>query len=169
MKRSQRVALVLLGTAGVVGVVTAIDAWRKADTDISQPDTPPVPVSPDRVYSNDDYVAGVGYYHAPYHAWFPHPFNYYDAGRGYFAGGLWQPAPWPIPVTQSMPTTAAVAAALAAQRQQQQQQTNRSRSWFGGSGFHGGGFSSRPAGTPAAPSHSIFRGGFGSSGHHGVS
>ena len=133
-------------------------------------------VAADRTYSNNEYIPGVGYYHAPYHAWFPHPYNYHDPARGYFAGGLWQALPWALAFSQSRPDNTAVAAALAAQRarlqreQQQQQQSQPSRSsgfWgrtFGGSHFS----SSRPTSTPhtpSAPSHSIIRGGFGGSSH----
>lgn len=173
-RRSHRVALVLLGTAGVVGIATAYDAWRKAEQPQDAEAVPapaPQPVASDRDYSNNEYFPGIGYYHAPYHAWYPHPYNYYEPGRGYYAGGLWQALPWALAFSQSRPNGDAVAAALAAQRayreQQQQQQQQQSRSsgfWgrtFGGSHFS----SSRPTSAPAAPSHSIIRGGFGGSAH----
>ncbi len=166
-RRSHQVALVLLGTAGVIGLATVYDAWRQdaAAEDAASSAPTPVPVSADRVYANNDYIPGVGYYHAPYHAWFPHPFNYHDPARGYFAGGLWQVAPWVLALSQSRPSDAAVATALNAQRQPQQT-TPVSR----GFGFVGGGSagrsSVRPAApTPSAPRPGVIRGGFGFSAH----
>jgi hypothetical protein len=173
MRRSHQVALVLLGTAGVVGAGTMFYAWREsAHEPTTVPQTPPTPLAEDRVYTNNEYIPGVGYYHAPYHAWFPHPYNYHDPSRGYFAGGLWQAVPWMLALSQSSPTNTAVSSALAARRQydeQQAQQARQNRSWFGGgsssSGYRSGSFS-RGTSTPASrPSPGIFRGGFGSSSH----
>jgi hypothetical protein len=47
-----------------------------------------------RFHANNDYVPGVGYYHAPYRAWFPLPYNHYDAQKhSYYYGGQWAPTP----------------------------------------------------------------------------
>ena len=51
MRRSAKVALVLLGTTGVVGVAAAIDAWRKSreqeePAPAPQPTTPPITTAP---------------------------------------------------------------------------------------------------------------------------
>lgn len=46
----------------------------------------------DQSVTNNTYVAGRGYYHAPYHAWYEYPYNYYRPGYGYYYGGLWNPA-----------------------------------------------------------------------------
>jgi hypothetical protein len=174
MRRSRQVALVLLGTAGVIGVAAAWDAWRNATpvtdtTATGQPVAPPISV--DRTYTNNDYVPGAGYYHAPQHAWFPYPYNYHDPARGYFAGGLWRAMPWVVGFMQSQPTPNAAQAALAAQRQEEQRRKSSS-SFFGG-GYRTGtsGFSSaHPGASPAPASHpsshpSILRGGFGGSAH----
>lgn len=165
MRRSHRVALVLLGTAGVVGLAAIWDsARRSAAENAAAPAPAPVPIGEDRVYANNDYIPGIGYYHAPYHAWFPHPFNYYDSNRGYFAGGLWQAAPWIAALAQSQPSPAAVSAALAARRAQEQQQQAQARSGFSGGGYRGSGFSSHPTSAPSSRP-SIIRGGFGGSAH----
>jgi len=196
-RRSQHVALVLLGTMGVVGGVVAWDAWRRAgrepDVASTLPEAPSVPVAADRTYQNNEFVPGVGYYHAPYDSWFPFPFNHHDPARGYFAGGLWQAAPFAAGVLSSRPSTGAVASALTAQQRHDQEQRARAgtsgfsgarRSTFGGSSFStppGTAPSTRPTATPssrpAAPSArpasspppstskpTIQRGGFGSSG-----
>jgi hypothetical protein len=42
---------------------------------------------PSQVVTNDTYIAGRGYYHAPFHAWYPFPWNFYSPGRGYYRGG----------------------------------------------------------------------------------
>ena len=41
------------------------------------PDQPP-PLSSDAVYTNNCYVPGVGYYHAPFRAWYSLPYNHFD-------------------------------------------------------------------------------------------
>lgn len=204
-RRSKQVALVLLGTMGVVGGVVAWDAWQRAganpaasadNTAVEQGGPPAAPVAADRTYSNNDYVPGAGYYHAPYHAWYPHPYNYYDPNRGYFAGGLWGTIPFLLAINQSQPNFSAVSEArLAQQRYEQQQRArNNSSSFFGGGSYRsrssgGSSFfsrspssppSTRPTATPSSSpspsksSPSIQRGGFGSSGHdsssgHGAS
>jgi hypothetical protein len=170
-RRSHQVALVLLGTAGALGVALAWDAGRRATAVGAEPEAPAEPAPPiaaDRIYNNNEYIPGVGYYHAPYRAWYPYPYNHHDPARGYFAGGLWQALPWAIALSQSRPSEAAVAAALAARRRDEN--LNRSspttRS-FGSSWSRGGWFSSsqHPA-APTSGSHSsIIRGGFGGSAH----
>jgi hypothetical protein len=182
-RRSSKVALVLLGTAGVVAVAAGVDAWQKS-RDAEAPVPAPQPSGPQlstaQTYSNNDYIPGVGYYHAPFFGWYPFPYNHYDPTRGYYAGGLWQAAPFVLAMMSSRPSHDAVTAALAAQRarqlaEQQQQQQWRSNSGFWNSFRSGGGssgarsFSPRtnpaPSSTPSSGSHSIQRGGFGSSGH----
>ena len=37
-----------------------------------------VPITQDCVYTNNYYVPGVGYYHAPFRAWYVLPYNHYD-------------------------------------------------------------------------------------------
>ena len=157
-RRSKQVALVLLGTMGVVGGAVVWDAWQRARVDdnptATQPDVPSTPIAADRDYQNNDFTPGVGYYHAPYRSWFPFPFNHYDASRGYFGGGLWQAVPFAAGLLSSRPIPSAAASALAVQqRVAQEQNTRNSSSSFsrtGGSTFGGSSFSS-PTATPASP------------------
>ena len=46
-----------------------------------------------QVVTNDTYVAGRGYYHSPFHAFFPYPYNYFSPGVGYYRGGRYHPQP----------------------------------------------------------------------------
>jgi hypothetical protein len=154
-RRSKQIALVLLGTMGVVGGVVVWDAWRRAQPEAPAASEPPAPpVAADRDYQNNDFTPGVGYYHAPYRAWFPFPFNHHDPSRGFFGGGLWQAAPFAAGLLSSRPTGDAVTSALAAQQRRTQEQSARagtsgfartSGSTFGGSSF------SSPPGAPATP------------------
>lgn len=172
-RRSKQVALVLLGTMGVIGGAVVWDAWRRAgdEADEASAQPAPEPVAADRTYNNNHFTPGVGYYHAPYHSWYPFPFNHHDPARGYFAGGLWQAAPFAANLLSSRPQPSAVTSALAAQqRHDAEQRTRASTSNFArprGSMFGGSSFSSRPSSTPtpSKSSPSIKRGGFGSSGH----
>ena len=179
-RRSRNVALVLLGTVGVVGGVVAWEAWQRSrvtgDTPqpAPSPARPPRPPSADQTYANNEYMPGAGYYHAPYHAWFPFPFNHYDSSRGYFAGGLWQAAPFLLSMLNSQPNNAAVVAAQRlrdesprpsvppAQSRPSGVSSFRSSGLTGASGFS----AARPATnspTPSRAAPSISRGGFGSS------
>jgi hypothetical protein len=175
-RRSSKVALVLLGTAGVIAVAAGVDAWRNsrdAETPVPAPQPSGPPISTAQTYTNNDYIPGVGYYHAPYYGWYPYPYNHHDPARGYFAGGLWQAAPFVLGMMASRPSNDAVTAALAAQRArqlaEQQQRQQSGGAWSSGSSGGARSFSSRPnpapSSTPSSGSHSIQRGGFGSSGH----
>ena len=53
--------------------------------------------------TNNTYVAGRGYYHAPYHGWYQYPYNAYRPGHGYYHGGLYSPTPEVSPITASQP------------------------------------------------------------------
>ena len=179
-RRSRNVALVFLGAVGVVGGVVAWEAWQRSrvagDTPqpAPSPALPPRPLSVDHTYANNEYLPGAGYYHAPNHGWFPFPYNYHDPSRGYFAGGLWQAAPFLLNALSSQPSNAAVVAARGLRDAQQRPAPAPARgsgfSSFRGSGLTGtSGFSaSRPATSAPTPSRaapSISRGGFGSSAH----
>jgi hypothetical protein len=148
-------------------------------------------VLPDRDYDNDAYTPGVGYYHAPYHAWFPMRFDSHDPARGYFRGGLWLAARDASGITRSRPTADALAAARAAYQKQHPgssgyrssssihygsggyssfghgSTTYHSSGWDGSSSSHGsaGGSKSSGGGSSAGVSHGGF-GSHGSSGSH---
>lgn len=62
-------------------------------------------VTPESYYTNDDQIPGAGYYHAPFRAFYAHPYNHYDASRKmYFYGGQWGPAAHRSIVNISAPT-----------------------------------------------------------------
>lgn len=151
-RRSQTIALALLGATGALGVGLMWQAWRDAAPEEGAAEPT---VTADREYSNNEYLPGVGYYHAPFHRWFPFPLNHHDPALGYYAGGAWQTTPLAAGLVRSRPEPDAARAA-----QQKQRET---LSGAGGAARGGAGFWSRGAdGPPARPG--ILRGGFGGSG-----
>ena len=87
MKKSSMVALVISGA-----VLTGCDSSKNYLWEDSQ------------TYTNNHYVAGRGYYHAPYRGWYPFPYNDYDpARRTYYHGGNYSTAPQVSSVTSSRP------------------------------------------------------------------
>src|SRR4051794_37508854 len=97
MKRTQRIVLVLSGA-----VASALVGCRDSDDPR---------LSTDNTYTNNHYVPGAGYYHAPFRGWYPHPYNTYDPARGYYYGGSWNVYPALPDVTASHPTARAVSQA----------------------------------------------------------
>ena len=101
MKRSKSVKLVLIGGLSA-GALTGCDSSGSRSHAIRT----------DCVYTNNFYVPRVGYYHAPFRAWYPLPYNYYDSQRHfYFYGGAWGSPPHQSITNISYPTFAAVQAA----------------------------------------------------------
>ena len=83
MKRSHSIRLVLMGSLSV-SALTGCGPGNSRRPVLSQ----------DSVYTNDYFVQGVGYYHAPFRAWYPLPYNHFDPQRQrYFYGGQWGDAP----------------------------------------------------------------------------
>jgi hypothetical protein len=123
LKRSKRVRLILLGglSAGALAGCS--------------PGNNP-PITSDNVYANNCYVPGVGYYHAPFCAWFALPYNHYDSRRQqFFYGGQWGPFPLDSITNLSSPSPQVAAHAEAVR-------TDIVRGGFGGTGgghFWGGG------------------------------
>ncbi len=77
------------------------------------------------VYTNNYYLPGVGYYHAPFRAWYPLPYNHFEAAsQRYFYGGQWGATPHQSFTNISAPTAAAVQLAQA-------QRTDVRRGGFG--------------------------------------
>lgn len=92
MKRSSSVRRVLLGgfSAGTLAA-SAVAAEAR--------------VTPESYYTNDYYLSGAGYYHAPFQAFFPQPYNSYDSARKmYYYGGQWAAEPHRSIVNISAPT-----------------------------------------------------------------
>jgi hypothetical protein len=120
LKRSGRIRLTLL--AGLsTGMLAGCSPAGKP------------PLSTENVYTNDYYVPGAGYYHAPFRAWFSNPYNYFDQVRQrYYFGGVWATSPYESITNVSSPTPLAVSTA-------ELLRTDVSRGGFGGSYSSGGG------------------------------
>ncbi len=104
MKRSQKIALVLLGGASA-GAFSGC-----APSGVARP----VRISSRSVYVNDYFVPGAGYYHAPFRRFYPFPYNHYDARmKMYFFGGQWGYSPLQSPINISSPTEDAASLAEA--------------------------------------------------------
>lgn len=89
---SRTVFTPLLVAAGVVGIPLVLGvAQCGRQPKESNEETPPT-VNTETSYPNNHFLPGAGYYHAPYHAWFPLPFNHHDSARGWFRGGSWRGA-----------------------------------------------------------------------------
>ena len=117
MKRSRRIRLVLVGS---------LSAGALAGCDPSAGRKPPV--STEAVYTNNYYLPGAGYYHAPFRAWYPFPYNHFNPDfHSYYYGGQWMPTPHESITNVSAPTAEAV-------QQVQARRTDVSRGGFGGTG-----------------------------------
>jgi hypothetical protein len=116
VKRSKSIRLILIGGLSA-GALAGCN--QKA------------PVSAQNVYTNNFYVPGVGYYHAPFRAWYPLPYNHLDPQtHRYFYGGQWGAAPFENITNISSPPPQ-VAAQVEAMR------TDITRGGFGrSSGYH---------------------------------
>ncbi len=122
MKRSQRIQLVLIGGLSA-GALTGCDSSPGRSEALR----------PGNVHTNNHYVANLGYYHAPFRAWYHLPYNYYDPVRNaYFHGGAWSPTPLMTITNLSAPTPEALNAA------QQALGYNRYASSSGGYIYRGG-------------------------------
>ena len=122
-------------------------------------------MSSGKTYANNDYIEELGYYHAPYHAWFPHRYNEYDSVMGYYYNGRWHVLEDSSDVLTSSPDERAAEAAnsaIAAQPQNVQQTDSGSHyprtsgHWWGG-GWGG----STHSGSSSSSRTSTSRGGFG--------
>ena len=87
-RASREVNVFLLIAAGAFGLPLVMSMSQcSADAD-----SPPPQVAAGQVYANNSFLPGAGYYHAPYHAWFPLPYNQHDT-RGWYRGGQWRAQP----------------------------------------------------------------------------
>jgi hypothetical protein len=113
VKRSKSVKLVLIGSLSA-GALAGCNPSASTPT-----------VSTERAYTNNYYVPGVGYYHAPFRGFFGRPYNDYDAANGrYFYGGQWGLMPHQSITNISSPTPEVVAFA-------ESQRSDVSRGGFG--------------------------------------
>lgn len=103
IKRSRKIRLLLLGGLSV-GALTACAPESNSPAEAR--------ISSESVYPNDYFVQGVGYYHAPFHAFYPRPYNYFDPQRKqFFYGGQWGAEPYRSVINISAPTPAVALAA----------------------------------------------------------
>jgi hypothetical protein len=124
VKRSKSIRLILIGglSAGALAGCTQKPS-----------------VSAQNVYTNNFYVPGAGYYHAPFRNWYSLPYNHFDAQKNlYYYGGQWGAQPFESITNISSPLPEAVQVA-------QNTRTDIPRGGFGhsygshywgGSGFH---------------------------------
>ena len=104
-------------------LIGGLSAGALASCEPSGSQAPPIGAS--NVYTNNYYLPGVGYYHAPFRAWYPLPYNHFDPqNRRYFQGGQWAAAPHQSITNLSGPTAEAA-------QQAQSQRTDVKRSGFG--------------------------------------
>lgn len=116
MKRSKSIRLVLLGGVSA-GALSGCEPGRP-------------PITSSTVLTNNYYVPGVGYYHAPYRSWYSLPFNHYDTQQKlYFHGGQWTAVPHESITNISAPTVEAA-------QQAETQRTDVRRGGFGSSSHH---------------------------------
>ena len=88
------------------------------------------PISAQNLYTNNYYVAGVGYYHAPFRAFYAMPYNFYEPqNQRYFFGGQWAATPH-----QSITNISAPPPGVA--QQAQAQRTDVPRGGFGSTSRH---------------------------------
>jgi hypothetical protein len=115
LKRSRRIRLLWIGGMSAGAMTTSCGP--------SGSQTPMLGVG--NVYTNDQQVPGAGYYHAPFRAWFAHPYNYFDPQtQRYFFGGQWAATPHQSITNLSEPTPEAA-------RLAQAQRTDVRRGGFG--------------------------------------
>jgi hypothetical protein len=100
-KRSGCVNLVLIGTVVSICGFGLYSCMRDDDDEVRDDEV--TAVQSGHVYHNNHYVPGAGYYHAPFFAWFPRPYNDHDPARGYYSGGSWSSAPNASGLTSSAP------------------------------------------------------------------
>lgn len=123
MKRSRSIRLVLIGG---LAAGTATGCGRAPSHDLTVP-------SAENVYTNNHPLPqGSGYYHAPFRAWYPIPYNLYDPKTNrYFQGGRWEASPHASITNISPPTQEALQRAEAALPRMP-----ISRGGFGGTSHH---------------------------------
>jgi hypothetical protein len=96
--------------------------------------------------TNNTYVAGRGYWHAPFYDWYPYPYNYFRPGYGYYHGGMYSSEPQLSTITSSAP--------------------RGSSSGFFSGGSSGSGWSGGSHGSfSGSDGGGVSRGGFGGIGH----
>lgn len=86
MRMSREVLTPMLVAAGALGLPLLVGLSRCSE---ERSEKAPTELSADQEVANNSFLPGVGYYHAPFHAWFPMPYNQFEPSRGYYRGGSW--------------------------------------------------------------------------------
>lgn len=143
MKRSAQIALAGATALAAAGGASLFRSSPRSESSFSgtplTAEAVPDMVAPEVEYTNDFEVPGAGFYHAPYHAWFPRKWNDYDPTQGYFHGGTWSPQPEVSQIVQSKPTTQAAFAANALYKETVVAAQQQNPGYAGGNSFHSGG------------------------------
>jgi len=121
LKRSKNIRLILIGGISAGALAGCAPSGKPAITAAN-------------VYTNDYYLPGAGYYHAPFRDWFVLPYNHFDPQKQqYFAGGQWRSSPCESITNVSSPTPLAAGRVEAVR-------TDVTRHGFGGTYFGGHSF-----------------------------
>lgn len=179
---SREVWTPLLIAAGVIGVPVAFSLTRcTPEKEVLVDELPPA-ANAETVYPNNYFQTGRGYYHAPFYSWFPQPFGFYDANRGWYRGGVWRRAAQADDVEQREAMQRQTAAQMQARRQAQTSGFAPRGTTMGSSGGlsrslpsspsapavqRSGG--AAPSAAPASHAAPVMRGGFGLSSHPSIS
>jgi hypothetical protein len=184
MRKPGAIILTLVGTAVAGGVGMSACSRRTGPDGTSHRTNAPPPADQvilEKEYTNDSYIAGVGYYNAPYFGWFPYKYNFFDSTRGYFHGGNWTPQANAAVMASSKPTPAAIALAREAYLKANPASNYRGSSYYS-RGYRSSGLNSYAGGghgstsftssdgtgshtTGASHVSSVSHGGFGGSAH----
>jgi hypothetical protein len=114
MKRSRSIRLFLIGSLSA-GALAGCGPDANA----------PLAVAAENVYTNNHHLPGVGYYHAPFRAWYASRYNQFDPKtQRYFQGGAWLPTPHQTITNLSSPLPEVA-------KQAQARRTDVPRSGFG--------------------------------------
>ena len=138
LRRNQRAVILLF--AG--GLAAGMPGCAPRQQQVTGQSWDQAAVEEDKEYENNQYVPGLGYFHAFHRGFFPMPFNHHVANQGFYSGGSWFTAPQQASVTRSRPSAEAVNAIRARNAslpRLQSPTSQRSSNSFraGGFGVHG--------------------------------
>jgi len=115
MKRTKQVRLILTGTmaGGVLVGCGESSSFFSSDTPTTVSAAAAESISASTSFTNNHYVRGMGYYHAAYNGFYPHPHNQHTPGLGYYHGGMYTTTPDNSGIVASKPSAGTVAKAQA--------------------------------------------------------
>jgi hypothetical protein len=113
MKRTKQIRLVLTGTVAGSVLVGCGESTSFFSSDSPTSVSAAESISASTSYTNNHYVRGLGFYHAAYNGFYPHPHNQHTPGLGYYHGGMYTSTPDKSGVVASKPSAGTVAKAQA--------------------------------------------------------